>query len=165
MILAVTTVSSSTLAQGFPYQSFEHSSLGVVTAELSNLADDPPDKPHSTGSEVIIAKIQRIVVRVTYRGPHRPADQATAKFIQDYEKAIQPAQALASRYEEEYLFEEGGKEYWLQVQKPVAAYFERELRPGEPVDLYALAAGGVLENGTWRWVIPVEEFQSIPISQ
>ena len=118
------------------------------------------EEKRRAGSETVDARIRRIVVRLVYRGPHRPIDRATAKFIQDYEKTIQAAQSLSSRYEEEYLFGEDGKEYWLPVQKGVAAYFAKELKPGEKVDLYAVAAGGVLEDDGWKWIFTVEEFKS-----
>jgi hypothetical protein len=151
-------VSSSALAQDFPYKSFERDTLGAITTQWNMGTHDSLEGKRVTGSEILIVKIQRVVVRVIYRGPHRPVDRASVKFIQDYERAIQAAESLASRYDDEYLFSEGDKEYWLPVQKSVAAYFEKELKPGEPVDLYAVAAGGVLEDAGWKWILPVEEF-------
>jgi hypothetical protein len=165
-ILAIVAaiVSCPALAQDFPYKSFERSTLGAITTQWNMGTHDSIEGNRRTGSEIFIAKIQRVVMRVTYRGSHRPIDRATVKFIQDYGKAVQAEQSFVSRYEEEYLFGEDGKEYWLPVQKSVAAYFERELKPGEPVDLYAVAAGGVLEDDGWKWIFPVEEFSSNSLS-
>ena len=148
------------LAQGFPYENFERSTLGEITAEWSEGTRDSPDGKGVARSEVLIGRVQRIVVRVTYRGQHHPITPATAKLIRDYEMTLRVVQSLADRYEDEYLFSENGKDYWLPVQASVAAYFAKELKPGDAVDLYAIAAGGTLEDDGWKWVFPVEEFTS-----
>jgi hypothetical protein len=161
-ILAMVSVivSFGALAQDFPYKSFERSTLGGITAQWDMDTHDSLEGKRRAGSEIFIAKIQRVVVRATYRGPHRPIARATVKFLQDYGKAVQAEQSFAGRYEEECLFGENDKEYWLPVQKSVAAYFDKELKPGELVDLYAVGAGGVLQDDGWKWVFPVEEFNS-----
>lgn len=45
--------------------------------------------------------------------------------------------------ENEYLFQECGKDYWVPVQKPVAAYFSKELKSGDTITLYLMVIGGL----------------------
>jgi hypothetical protein len=155
-LLALLAMTTPVQAEDFPYDNFARSTLAAITGEW-NESLRPGAKP---GSVMIIASIQRNVVHVVYTGEHRPVDAATADFIVKYQAAVNAQNDLASLYRDEYRFSENGRDEWLPVQAPVAEYFAGELKPGDEVDLYVIAAGGVREVSDWKWVLTVEEFDS-----
>jgi hypothetical protein len=63
-------------------------------------------------------------------------------------------------YAREYRFDEAGRSYWLPVQTGVAAFFPKELKPGQKVDLYARLAGAYGPHGALTLVALVEEFNA-----
>lgn len=161
LTLAAVLVSAwnSAVAADFPYDKFERGTAAAITGQwAAGLAPGPLAK---TGSEVIIENLQRNVVRLVYRGDHRAIDAATATFLIHFQKSIPAAGDFAGQYTEEYRFSEDGSDYWLPVQSSVATFFHKEMKPGDPVDLYVIAAGGVLESDRWKWVLAVEEFDIV----
>ncbi len=155
-LLALLALTAPGQAANFPYDNFERSTLAAITGGW-NEGLRPDAKP---GSLTIVASVQRNVVHVVYTGEHRPVDSATAGFIAKYQTTIGAQNDLASLYRDEYRFRENGQDYWLPVQAPVAACFADELKPGDELDLYVIAAGGVREESGWKWVLTVEEFDS-----
>jgi hypothetical protein len=57
------------------------------------------------------------------------------------------------------LFLEGAAEHWLPVQKKLLPFFEKEVKKGEEVTLYAEWVGAKKIGGKWEWVFMVHEFQ------
>jgi hypothetical protein len=97
-------------------------------------------------------------VTASFTGQSRPLDKTEAGFIQAYADHMHKPQ-YAKPYERAYLFQEGGKDYWLPVQAPVADFFAKELKPGDQVRLYLLQSGGARPSGAWQWIYLVEEFR------
>jgi hypothetical protein len=161
LMLAVLGICAGTaLAQDFPYDRFARANISEIAKELADQTSGMPSNARP-GSQSIDPRVRRHVVRVTYRGSRRPIDELTAKFLRSFQTAIQAPGHWAELYEEEYLFVDGKTEYWLPVQKAVAAHFSKELQPGEAVDLYVVSAGGVLTANGWKWVLAVQEFQAL----
>jgi hypothetical protein len=51
----------------------------------------------------------------------------------------------------ELRFTEADVEYWVPVQSPLLAYFEKELKRGDPVDLFVIWYGANLTPGQIDW--------------
>jgi hypothetical protein len=66
---------------------------------------------------------------------------------------------LAALYEREYLYKEGEDEYWLPTQAPITKYFDKELKPGDKLDLYLISTGAYRNGGEIDCVLLVEEYQ------
>ena len=49
--------------------------------------------------------------------------------------------------------------YWLPVEEQVAAFFTKELKPADKIDLYLAEIGGTQRKDGWIWLPLVEEFQ------
>jgi hypothetical protein len=150
-------------AEDFPFSRFERASLNAIVGDWNASEASQPD----TGGQatVIVADIQSNVVRAVYRGGHRAVDSRTTDFLRDFQKAVPSVRNLADLYREEYRFSDGRTDYWLPVQAPVAAFFDKAMKPGDPVDLYVIAAGGYRGGEGWHWILPVEEFQAVTPSK
>ena len=96
--------------------------------------------------------------RAVFAGASRPLDPRKQAFIAAFASSSVGNDRYASLYAREYLFKAGGQDYWLPVQAQVASYFERELKPGQPVTLYLRNAGGFRGSDAWEWMFLVEEF-------
>jgi hypothetical protein len=68
-------------------------------------------------------------------------------------------QGYAELYEREYLYKEGADEHWLATSKPITKYFEKELKPGDKMDLYLISIGAYRSKSEIDCVLLVEEFQ------
>jgi hypothetical protein len=155
--LLLTFVLSCNLAQGqgFPWDDFKPRTL----KEIVNMEADVDQGQRKENTVVFHADILPSKVRVIYTGTSRPISQAKKELIRKWAKMMGNPESYAEHYEAEFLFTEDSVEYWLPVQKQVSSYFEKELKKGEPVDLYLVRAGGIRTAGKWDWMLLVEEFQ------
>ena len=156
---------AAALAQDFPFDQFEPTTLAAVTHDLeSEVAGDLGGANqavhHKAGDILVEAPILRRRAQVIYTGQHRAMDPVAISFYRGYQKAHAVENSVADHYRDAYLFQEDGVDYWLPVQDQVAAYFRKELKPGQPVQLYLLVTGGYLESDGWTWIMPVEEFNA-----
>ncbi|HWF64820.1 MAG TPA: hypothetical protein VN685_09430 [Rhizomicrobium sp.] len=149
---------SPALADDFPFDQFEPVTLADVVRDLKDQVTADPE--YKTGDALIMGPFWRRRVQAIYTGQHRAIDAAAIAFYLGYEKAHAIQNSLADRYRDVYLFQEDGVGYWLPVQDQVASYFAKELKPGDPVELYLIVAGGYLRADGWNWVFPVEEFRT-----
>lgn len=79
--------------------------------------------------------------------------------------AARGTKALAEHYQLEYLYKEGVNEYWLPTSTPITKYFDKELKPGDKMDLYLISIGAFrTKDKKIDCVLLVEEFQK-PQSQ
>jgi hypothetical protein len=110
-------------------------------------------------AEVVLGDLFPSRVRVTYRGSARPLPQSRKDVIARWARqyAGDPTHYTAP-YETEMLFDEDGTGHWLAVNKRLLPRFEKELKEGEAIDLYAIRLGGVRTEGKWEWVLLVESF-------
>src|SRR5579871_1412045 len=131
-------------AQDFPFDQFDPTTLSASTHDLeTEVAGDGASQTihHKIGDVLVEAPILRRRVEVIYTGQHREMDAAAISFYRGYEKAHAVEDSVADNYRDVYLFREDGVDYWLPVQDQVAAYFSKELKPGQPVQLYLLVTG------------------------
>lgn len=150
-------------AAEFAYDQFTPSVIGTIAADTR--AFNLP----GTGKKVMYAgTANKVRVTVTFVGTSRPLTADETIIIQGLAKAIPGAPpSYAELYQESFAFEDAGQRYWLPVQQPVAAYFGKELKPGQRVQLFAVIAGGVAENDKpLEPVLLVQEFNGeIPQDQ
>ena len=70
--------------------------------------------------------------------------------------------ALADYYQNEYLYKVGNDEYWLPTSTPITKYFDKELKPGDKMDLYLISIGDYrTTDKKIDCVLLVEEFQKL----
>jgi hypothetical protein len=153
----------SAAAEDFPYENFERGTLAEITGGWDrNMADPSGAERKAKLRTYEEGPILRRVVRARYLGDHHSIDTELAKYLRDFERAHSIANGDAELYKEEYLFDDGGKRYWLPVQTRVASFFAGELHPGDTIDLYLIAEGGIWkpDNGV-RYVLAVEEFEAV----
>jgi len=63
-------------------------------------------------------------------------------------------------FQREFLVHEGDLQLWLPVQKQVAEFFPKELRPGQVITLYVMWLGAYYDGGDITWGFVVNEFDS-----
>jgi hypothetical protein len=98
--------------------------------------------------------------RAVYTGDSRPLDQREQAFLAAFASTSVGNDQYASLFRREYRFTAGGKDWWLPAQSQVAAYFAKELKPGEAVTLYVRNAGGFRLSTEWEWIFLVEEYDA-----
>ena len=143
-------------AQGFPYEQFAPDTLARFAARIEMFSTTPSAEERV----VLLGRITKLRVQATYVGEHRPVDEITAGIILRYaQRATDDPEGYAGLYREFYAFDDGGRRYWLPVQHQVAASFEGELKPGQRIELYALAVGGLAApNQKLQPLLLVQEF-------
>jgi len=98
--------------------------------------------------------------RAVYTGDSRPLDQRKQAFLAAFASTSVGNDQYAGLFRREYRFTAAGKDWWLPVQSQVAAYFGKELKPGEAVMLYVRNAGGFRLSTDWDWIFLVEEYDT-----
>jgi hypothetical protein len=105
------------------------------------------------------------VATVIYKGDSRRVNPIRRELIADWGRTYRRDSSIVADFSREYLFQEGDKLLWLPVQDRVAAFFPKELRPGQSVSLYAMLLGGYYSEGAITWAFIVNEFKAGPITQ
>lgn len=117
----------------------------------------------------------------TYTGTKRPIDANGLSFIKLWTATRGAAAETTSMLVEEVLVKEKENEYWIPVLKTIVPFLEKELRPGDEIEIYYFYLGGFNaktltdktitdpkkpkpvnnEKDAIRWMFAVEEFQKI----
>jgi len=144
-------------ADDFSYDAFKPTTFTQLIAEEAG-----PDAatPYSTLGSLVFHPPVRARVCVSYAGRHRPLGATNKKFLASYGKMNPGYQVWANTFEEEWLFRAEGREWWLPVQKQVAAHFAEEIKPGEDTDLYLVYVGVAFTGKGADTMLMVEEFQT-----
>jgi hypothetical protein len=98
-------------------------------------------------------------VKVIYTGESRKVSAAKKQHLNMLVTSFKADQKIIDQYDTEMLFLEGSDEHWLPVQKKLIPFFEKEVKKGEEVTLYAEWVGAKKINGKWEWVFMAHEFQ------
>lgn len=154
--LTLSLFASASFAQGFPWDDFKRRTLKeIVSIDAKEIRDSERENRVIFHADMLLS-----VVRVKYTGKSRPISDVKKGFLKTWAQTFsQNAEEYAANYERDFLFTEGGVEYWLPVQKKVSAYFPKELKEGDDVDIYIVRAGGVCSKKVCDWLFLVEEFQ------
>jgi len=152
-ITLATVASVATLTQGFPWELFKPRPLSEVIAITK--------KSIGTEDSGFLAQDQlESKVQVVYTGESRPIPKDRAWFISTWFGMLRSSQKkLAENYQFEYLYKDGSDEYWLPTSTPITKYFDKELKPGDKMDLYLISIGAFRAKDKIDCVLLVEEFQ------
>jgi hypothetical protein len=146
-------LATTALAQGFPWEIFKPRTLKEVIS-ITTKAVRPDDSMFLAQNQL------ESKVEVVFTGKSRPITKARKTFIETWFGMLRTDQKeLADVYEREYLYKEGETEYWLATSRPITKYFDKELKPGEKMDLYLISIGAYRSDGDIDCVLLVEEFQ------
>jgi hypothetical protein len=80
--------------------------------------------------------------KVEFTGRQRPVSTEHEELIKIWSKLQRVDKKITSLYENEFLFKEGDKEYWIPVQKPVGEAMLKELKANDMIILFVLHVGG-----------------------
>ena len=97
---------------------------------------------------------------VVVTGQHRPISKPKMDFIKLWFEVKNAPLDRLNEFENEYLFKEGDKDYWLPVLKPIEPYMEKELNKGDMTVLYYFFIGSYSKT-LREWVFVVEEFHKV----
>ena len=157
-MIRVITVSAALCAaaqaQGFPWEIFKPRTLKEIVAATV--------KPLRPNDSMFLAQNQlESKVEVIFSGQSRPIIESRKAFIEVWFGILRADQKnLAKLYEREYLYKEGEAEYWLPTSTPITKHFDKELKPGDKVELYLISIGAYRSSkGDTDCVLLVEEFQ------
>jgi len=156
-LLVITLAAVSTIAtfsQGFPWEIFKPRTLPEVIAFTTKAVG-------SEDSGFMAQNQYESKVQVVYTGESRPIPADRKWFITSWFGMLRAEQkALAEHYQLEYLYKEGAHEYWLPTSTPITKYFDKELKPGDKMDLYLISIGAFrTKDKKIDCVLLVEEFQ------
>ena len=144
---------ATALAQGFPWEIFKPRTLKEVTS-ITTKAVRPDDSMFLAQNQL------ESKVEVVFTGQSRPIINSRKTFITMWFGMLRADQKnIGELYEREYLYKEGSDEYWLPTSKPITRYFDKELKPGDKMDLYLISIGAYRSDGDIDCVLLVEEFQ------
>lgn len=98
-------------------------------------------------------------VKVVYEGDSRPLHQNKKATIAAWANRFAGAPETYNRpYQQEVLFSENGKKYWLAVRTEFLPRFAQELKQGETVELFLIKLGSARKGYKWEPVLLVEKF-------
>lgn len=144
---------TTAFVQGFPWEAFKPRTLKEVIS-LTTKAVKPDDSMFLAQNQL------ESKVNVVFTGESRPIIEARKTFINTWFGMLRSDQKkLAELYEREYLYKEGEAEYWLPTSRPITKYFDKELKPGDKMDLYLISIGAYRGKEGIDCVLLVEEFQ------
>ncbi len=141
LLMAMSSASQAAAddSPGFPFSTFKPGTLATYAQNWADLDKTPT--PAGKVFKGIDALATPIKVTVVYTGDQRPTAMSDRDFLLEVFRSQKIDPANIDLYAQEYRFEEAGRSYWLPVQTGVAAFFPKELKPGQKVDLYARFAG------------------------
>ena len=152
-ITVIVLLGTTALAQEFPWEIFKPRTLKEVVS-ITTKAVRPDDSMFLAQNQL------ESKVGVIFTGKSRPISKARQTFIGMWFGMLRSDQKeMAGLYDREYLYKEGDAEYWLPTSRPITKYFDKELKPGDKMDLYLISIGAYRGDGEIDCVLLVEEFQ------
>lgn len=145
-------------AQEFPFDNFRPRTLAEIVKQNVEVQKDSMKGVQSKQQMIIDADPLPSLVRVTYTGKWKPASEGRKNYLKLWIGSFKKDPQANQIYDVEMLVSEGSTQYWLLVQKQLIPSFEKECKPGGPVDLYLIRMGGFLTDKGWDWMFIVEEF-------
>jgi hypothetical protein len=146
------------LAGGFPYEAFPATTFAALVADEKS--HEAELNPSPIGSNIFHPPV-RARVTATYLGRQRPLSAERLKQIATFAEAYKIDDTWVASFKSEYLFSSEGRDWWLPVQQPVAAFFKDQLPKGKAADLYLIYGGATKRADGWQMLLVVEEFQTL----
>jgi hypothetical protein len=154
-VMLVVIVSVACLGQDFPWDIFKPRTLKEMMSITTKAVR--PDDSMFLATNQLESKVE-----VTYTGLSRPILQTRKDFISMWVGIFSHPKDYGELYEREYLYKEGPDQYWLATSKPITKYFDKELQPGDKMELYLISIGAYRDKQGIDCVLLVEEFQKWP---
>jgi hypothetical protein len=146
-------VGATFLVQGFPWELFKPRTLKEVISITTKAVR--PDDSMFLAHDQLESKVE-----VIFTGQSRAIIKSRKTFITTWVGMLRAdRKEYADFYEREYLYKEGSEEYWLATSTPITKYFDKELKPGDKMDLYLISVGAYHNKDAIDCVLLVEEFQ------
>jgi hypothetical protein len=83
--------------------------------------------------------------KVQFTGQQRAVSQSHQELIKTWSKLQKIGKKITSLYENEFLFKEGDREYWIPVQKKVEEDMLKEIKANDTITLFVVHVGGKKE--------------------
>jgi hypothetical protein len=152
LLFSISVLSQTIYSQGFPYDSYKVRAM----SEMVGLSSETDLK----GPSMLISKKPHYsAIRVEYTGRSQPLSKEKLDLYKTWQKSLGVDAKVLTLLDREFLFKECDKEYWVSVQKQVAAYFPKELKEGDKITLYLMAVGGVKKQNEWEYIFLTNEFK------
>ena len=160
-LLAVLSAPGGLAGKEFPWADFKKRSLQAATdLDLQALARM---KPRGDWAVLNARELVLSVMTARFSGLARPLAQERRELLDRWAIARDYDPAYVERYEQEYLFFQQDRKYWIAVQKSVLPHLLQQIKEGKEVELYLLSGvGGRRVNGQWEVVLLLQEFQLPP---
>lgn len=120
---------------------------------------DPKILSKNEGSMILTGDTFSSRVKGIYTGESRKVSAAKKQHLNMLVTSFNVDQKVIDQYDSEMLFLEGSDEHWLVVHNKLLPFFEKEVKKGEQLTLYAEWVGAKKIGGKWEWVFMVHEFQ------
>ena len=154
MFLLFITFEHGRAQEKFPYEIYDPRTIAELVERSSSTQEIKGSK-----QLMIDAKPFYSAVRVRYTGKTRPLTDEKRNLFKLWQETLQMDPRVLNTLDNEYLFKECDKEYWLPVQKQVAGYFPKELKTGETITLYLMLVGGLKTPNSWDIIFIVNEYR------
>lgn len=138
---------------------------GLTNAADSVVRQSLIEVPDKGPTEHFFGDKRAILATVIYKGDSRPTNPIRHQLIARWGMSILRDSSVAADFDREYLFQEGDKLFWLPVQDPVATFFPKELRPGQPVSLFVMLIAAYSKDDVITWATIVNEFKAGPVAR
>ena len=113
---------------------------------------------NSNKNIVIHGEIFPTRVTAVYEGTSRPLPQNKKDAIAAWANRFAGAPETYTRpYQQEVLFSENGRKFWLALRTEFLPKFEQELKKGDTVDLFLIKFGSARAGKEWEPVLLVEK--------
>jgi hypothetical protein len=128
-------------------------------SEIIRAHFEPKVLDKKEGSMILTGDTFPSKVKVIYTGKSRQVSAARKQHLDMLVTSFSVDPKVIEKYETELLFTEGDDQYWLPVQKALIPFFEKEVKVGGDVIIYAEWVGAKKIEGQWNWIFMVNEFQ------
>jgi hypothetical protein len=104
--------------------------------------------------------------RVNYMGKSRPVSASRRRAFSLVQESLAMRVDLPDLFQNELLFREVDREYWVAVQEPTRQHYAIELRQGDPVEIFViLLAAERDEKGEIDPILVANNFEPVPKMQ
>jgi hypothetical protein len=145
----------------FPYDVYKPRTLSEIIVINSNLKSvDVTIGKKDTPQIALNADFLHSQARLKFLNKSRPVAPDRKELLKIWQKTFAIDEKIVGLYENEYLFKECDTEYWIPVQKQVAAYFPKELKEDDMISLFFMRIGGqkLKTTNNWDWLFLANEF-------
>jgi hypothetical protein len=161
-ILLIGFYSTTFSQETSPWEKYKFRTLSeIIKLNEAGLAQGKELPKLADQWDFISADLFHSQARVTFAGASRPISTIHQELIKHWGTSLRIDQKTLDLYENEYLFKECEKEFWIPVQKQVSEFFPKELKPNDMITLFVIHVGGRKEKNIkeFDWLFLSTEFE------